>query len=423
MGELTKLRDRLDAEDPQVADWPTLDPAARIGLVGELYDMVEGETEADPVGIVIAFLAAYGNLVGDSPTYMIEATPHHAVIFAVNVGETAKSRKGQARDIALRATRPSDTTWADRIVGGHASGEAIIADLGPNADGHPPDPRLFVVEREFSRLLKAADRPANILSDTIRNLWDGTTVANRRASGAIVAKRHHVSIVGETTREDLARTLSDTDAVNGFGNRFLWVMVRRQDLIPLGGNLTPPVFNQFAKKVNRAAKGARQIGDMDFDAAGEQRYIDWYRDGNRGTKHGLWAAVTARDEPYVLRLAMIYALSDGLPVITERHVNAAIAVWDYCDASARLIFGDRSGDRDVDKLHTHLAAVGHNGLDGRGLDRLFAGNSTRAAATRERAVALGIAVETKQQGERGAPRRIVYAREYAPDQGRETPDE
>lgn len=224
-----------------------------------------------------------------------------------------------------------------------------------------------------------------------------------------------MSIVGETTDEDLARTLSDTDAVNGFGNRFLWVKVRRQELIPLGGNLSAPVFNQLAKKVKRAAKSARQVGDMDFDAAGERRYIDWYHAANQVTKHGLWAAVTARDEPYVLRLAMVYALCDGQPVIETQHVAAAIAIWDYCDESARLIFGDRSGDRDVDKLHTHLAAVRHTGLDGRGLDRLFGGNPTRATYARERAIDLGLAVETKHQGDRGAPRRIVYAPEYAPE--------
>jgi hypothetical protein len=159
---------------------------------------------------------------------------------------------------------------------------------------------------------------------------------------------------------------------------------------------------------------------MDFDAAGEQRYIDWYHDANKVTKHGLWAAVTARDEPYVLRLAMVYALCDGQAVIAAQHVDAAVAIWDYCDESARLIFGDRSGDRDVDKLHTHLAAVRSAGLDGRGRDRLFGGNPTRAAYARDRAIALGLAVETKHQGERGAPRRTLYAPEYAPDEGRST---
>jgi hypothetical protein len=55
---------------------------------------------------------------------------------------------------------------------------------------------------------------------------------------------------------------------------------------------------------------------------------------------------------------MIYALMDGSPRINELHVEAAIAVWDYCSESARLIFGDRTGHADVDKLIDAIEAVG-----------------------------------------------------------------
>jgi hypothetical protein len=55
-------------------------------------------------------------------------------------------------------------------------------------------------------------------------------------------------------------------------------------------------------------------------------------------KHGLWDATTSRGEAQTLRLAMLYALLDGTETIDVPHVRAALAVWRYCDDSARIIF-------------------------------------------------------------------------------------
>lgn len=82
-------------------------------------------------------------------------------------------------------------------------------------------------------------------------------------------------------------------------------------------------------------------------------------------------AATARAEAYVLRLSMIYALMDGTAQIKKQHVEAAIAVWDYCSESARLIFGDRTGHADVDRLMDTLEAVGRTGLTRNEQTRLF----------------------------------------------------
>ncbi|MBY0456866.1 MAG: hypothetical protein K2V38_05985, partial [Gemmataceae bacterium] len=54
---------------------------------------------------------------------------------------------------------------------------------------------------------------------------------------------------------------------------------------------------------------------------------------------GLYGAATGRAEAHVLRLSMIYALLDGQAVIGVDHLNAAMAVWAFCDESARIIFG------------------------------------------------------------------------------------
>jgi hypothetical protein len=78
---------------------------------------------------------------------------------------------------------------------------------------------------------------------------------------------------------------------------------------------------------------------------------------------------------------MIYALLDGEKVVRVPHLLAALAVWDYCDASVRYIFGQSLGDPAADTILEALKAspggltrTEINNLSGRNLsaDRLQA---------------------------------------------------
>jgi hypothetical protein len=55
---------------------------------------------------------------------------------------------------------------------------------------------------------------------------------------------------------------------------------------------------------------------------------------------GMLGAVLGRAVPITRRLANIYALLDTESVIREAHLHAAAAMWRYCTASARYVFGD-----------------------------------------------------------------------------------
>jgi hypothetical protein len=69
-----------------------------------------------------------------------------------------------------------------------------------------------------------------------------------------------------------------------------------------------------------------------------------------GDRPGMFGAITARAEAQTVRLAMIYALLDKSANIRRRHLRAAMAVWRYCDTSARFIFGDLIGDPIADAI-------------------------------------------------------------------------
>src|SRR4029453_5539785 len=61
-------------------------------------------------------------------------------------------------------------------------------------------------------------------------------------------------------------------------------------------------------------------------------------------------AVLSRAEAQVLRLSVVYALLDKTAAIGVTHLGAALAVWEYCEDSAHLIFGARLGDPTADRI-------------------------------------------------------------------------
>ena len=69
-------------------------------------------------------------------------------------------------------------------------------------------------------------------------------------------------------------------------------------------------------------------------------------------------AVTARAEAQTLRLSLLYALLDASPQIRRPHLEAALALWQFAEASAVYIFGDAVGDPVADRV---LAALRANG--------------------------------------------------------------
>ena len=73
----------------------------------------------------------------------------------------------------------------------------------------------------------------------------------------------------------------------------------------------------------------------------------------------LYGAATGRAEAQVLRLSAIYAVLDCSSSIRLPHLQAALAVWDYCSASASLLFGPSTGDHTADRILEAINASTH----------------------------------------------------------------
>ena len=208
---------------------PVLDEAALYGLAGDVVRTLNPHTEADPVGILVQFLATFGNIIGNNPYYQVESDRHHANLFSVHVGASAKGRKGTAGGRVRAVTKLADETWAaERTASGLSSGEGLInavrdpvmkwdgkAKEFETVDPGISDKRLMITEPEFAGALSAMERHGNTLSPVIRNAWDGQKLQTLTKASPLKATGAHISIIAHITEEETRARLTRTEMANG----------------------------------------------------------------------------------------------------------------------------------------------------------------------------------------------------------------
>jgi len=324
------------------------------------------------------FLVMFGSAVGRGPHTTVGYTRHGINLNVVQVGQSAKARKGTAEAGPRRILTEADGAWASsRILSGLSSGEGLIWAVRDPIEKTEPikeaqqvtgyqsivvdrgveDKRLLVIEEEFASVLKVAGREGNTLSPVIRQAWDGKDLRTMTKNSPAVASAPHVSIIGHITRDELLRYLDSTEAANGFGNRFLWLCVRRSKTLPEGSVLPEEELQALARRTQFALSFSRRCGHVQRDEEAKALWAEVYPDLSEG-RPGLCGVVTARSEAQVLRLSLLYALLDQSTRIGAHHLTAALAFWDYAEASARFIFGDATGNPVADRILHELRTTG-----------------------------------------------------------------
>jgi hypothetical protein len=339
------------------APWPgPPKPDAYYGVAGEFVERVSPHSEADPAALLVQFHIAVGCMLGRGPTFYVEDTIHRLNDFAVLVGRSAIARKGTALGRVKALIRRVDEEWAtNHLTSGLSSGEGLIkwvSDRGPEEMG---DKRLLVIEEELSSTLRVLQREGNTLSAQIRQAWDSGDL-RVMTKNPLRASDTHIGMLGHITAIELRRELTATDAGNGFGNRFLWVAVKRSKLLPDGGSLDPAVLNSIVTALHEARTFAQKPIVLRRDEEAREIWHSVYGELS-SDRCGLFGALTSRAEAHVLRWSMRNAVLDCSSVIRAEHLQAALAAWDYCERSAAFIFGGSLGDPIADQILGYLRAA------------------------------------------------------------------
>ena len=385
-----------EAEQPQAApsnqearpeaNWPELTPDAMHGLAGEVVRAIEPHTESDPVALLVQFITYFGNALGRYSYYVVEADRHYPNLFAVLVGQSSKSRKGTSAGRIRDVMTPADTDWERDCIGsGLSSGEGVIWRVRDPIykmkrgkleleDEGVLDHRLLLDEREFYQALTVMKREGNTLSRVIRDAWDRGNLQTITKHNPAKSTDAHISIIGHITEEELRQNLDHTSIMNGVANRFVFAMVRRGGLLPHGGgDLDGDVKAQLATTLRDALARARRLGRITMTDAAKAKWEEVYAQLSED-KGGLCGAACGRAEAQTIRLALIYALLDASRQIDLVHLMAGLALWDYCEQSARHIFGDLFGDRVMDTILLALRQAGKGGMTRTEIFKLFGNN-------------------------------------------------
>lgn len=331
--------------------WPDApDQLVYHGVVGDIVRAVAPVTEADPVGILASLLTIAGGCMGRWSA-LFQGSNHGPNIFTVLVGDSSVGRKGTAGSIAREVMGLAYPEWQKLIVSGLGSGEGLVGHLKAVEQ---TEHRAIVLESEFGRLLTVMAREGSTLSPIVRDAWDGVPMGRFLAREQSLVTWHHVAISAHVTTVELRQKLSNVDAANGFGNRFLWFAVRRTQLVPFPES-PKHLVGSYTEALAGAITDAQRPRELRWTDAAADRWEELYASLSGRRRSGLLGAITARAEAQIARLSLLYALLDRAADVDVEHLRAAEALWSYAERSAMHIFGDSTGNRHSDALRDLLS--------------------------------------------------------------------
>ncbi len=345
-----------------------LDEKALYGFAGEFVYEATRQSEASLAAVLMTFLTRFGcevyNPETQAPFLQIGESRHYPRLFVAICGQTAKARKGTSAKPVERLFTFQDKSHKkiQTTPGPLSSGEGLIyavrepisifdeennkekiIDIGAS------DKRLFVLDEELAAALKVTKREGNTLSTVIRGLWDNGCASPITKGNRISTTNAHVCIVAHITKDELSSSLQNVELLNGFGNRFLWALVHRSKLVPLPQAIPDTTFNSLQQKVLDCINYGKLKKEFTFSEKTKEIWCDLYSYLSRD-KAGLIGAVTDRAEAQTARLSLIFALLDKKCKIEPEHLYSALAVWNYCEESSKIIFSGRGEHALDDKL-------------------------------------------------------------------------
>ncbi|MCK9248995.1 MAG: YfjI family protein [Solirubrobacteraceae bacterium] len=434
-GLVQKYRDPGSGSVPvhqgQHSQRPTLAPEALHGPVGELVRVLAPTTEADEAALLTTALTMFGAMCGDG-AHVRAGGDHRPALFTVVTGATSAARKGTSLTAITEAMRLGFGDELDRVVRrGIGSGEALIhairdprVDRVPIYDGkgetkrftgewreEPADPgasekRALIEAEEFAALIAPTRRQGSTLSPKLREAWDGRKLEVGTKASPDIATGYHLAVLGHVTAEELQELIGSIDLANGLANRCLWVLSHRSQFLPEPPPFPAAQLDPIVRGLADAAQAARVAGDMVRDADARTLWADVYPMLERD-RPGAMGKVCGRSSAQTLRLALIYALADQAAFIERPHLEAALAVWNYCEATAGVLFGSQSGQPLPDRILSALRAAGTTGATRSTLHRAL-GNHASAhdlGTALERLAEDGLAVgRTERTGGRPSER-------------------
>lgn len=114
-----------------------------------------------------------------------------------------------------------------------------------------------------------------------------------------------------------------------------------------------PKVEELQSKIIQLVCNAQQLGTVSMTPRATALCVEKYPELSC-ERFGLVGAVCDRSAPQVIRIALIYCLLDGATAIDVMQLRLALAVWNFCEESAKTIFKGRGSSNIEDRVFAAL---------------------------------------------------------------------
>ncbi|MFH8609580.1 DUF3987 domain-containing protein [Streptomyces sp. NPDC018029] len=383
-------------------DFRTLSTGRLRAAVASLAPHVEWS----PVGLLGGLLCVFSAMLPEVRVQRGSGTMP-LMLHVLLCGGTGEG-KGQSWGVAAQVAKDANSTFmSGHVINGVVGGAGLIQAID-DRDGH-----ALIVDTEYARVLRAGRRQAN-LSQVLRDLWDGATVATSRAKEPVQVDDPRVSIMGHITPEEFRASMSTTERDGGSYNRLLilpvtqvrWLSEREQ----MPAHLIPAAGEAMARAVRFGQRaGLVTLSEDAYDTADIiRRDLLTKARESEGLK-----AFAARCNEQVRRIAALYALFDLRSEITAADLEAAAALVTYAMDAVEEITGGMAAPQGKRQPLSLLEKV-------RARIEMHGGRATSSqvlpyvGATADEVKALpGIVVTVEREGKTGRPKTVLTVRDDA----------
>jgi hypothetical protein len=335
-GEALQGEDQT-GDDSQQSAPPDFPEEAFTGLFKSYLDLVGPCTEAPSSYHWVTCLTMTGLLLGRS-VFIRSPFPLYPNFYSLLIGPTGLNRKSTAMTFGVREIL-NKVQHNIVYVPGALSSEGIYEELSKRSGC-----QLLLYCDEMRSLLNVAGRQgtADILP-RLNSLYgcpdtDGLT----RRGNSTKVEFPFVSLIAGTPKEWLTSAISDGEIMGGFVNRFLCVDgISRRD-IPFTPQPSPDASRHFIEQLNKVIDLCSLPVEMNWSAGAQTLFEKFYcawRERQR-SRSGETAAITNRITDHVVKIGMVYSVSEEQTEMTDDAIARAIQIGDYLERTAVSIFGD-----------------------------------------------------------------------------------
>jgi len=346
-----------DVDDPPAPPEPN--EAMFYGLVGKVAKIAATGTEVNPVSAAAAFLSFLGANAGRDSFLLIGNTYHHPRLFTLHIGRSSRGGKGDSQQLTHRIRRLIEEQEPGLLglthTGGLSSGEGLAALIHDgykekHGNGYKEKPgikdkRLWIIESEFANVLHKIRREGNVLSSSLRDSWDGSNIDPAVKNRRMGVKYPHVGLHANITPFELKKLMSSIEMSNGFGNRFLMLWAENIGCVPFPEPTENRIVEQLAAEtieIIQFMKGGypdtRNSLGMYLSVEAKRFFEVIYPQLKEPLENEIMSGMLSRRPPYIMRLAMLFALTDKSRVIERCHMEAAYTWVQYATDTVKFVF-------------------------------------------------------------------------------------